>query len=64
MTESCRLVTTEQLKEYKLLEKKLAIAVKALKKYTIPAMWEMDGFCYMDADTAIEALKEIEGVKE
>ena len=45
------------------LEKQLAIATKALKEYTKPAMWELDGFCYMDADTAINALKEIEEVK-
>ena len=45
------------------LEEQLAIATKALKEYTKPAMWELDGFCYMDADTAINALKEIKEVK-
>ena len=33
MVESCRLVTTEQYKEYQLLKKKLDIAVKALKEF-------------------------------
>ena len=30
MTESCRLITTEQYQEYQLLKKKLEIATKAL----------------------------------
>ena len=53
MTESCRLVTTEQLKEYKLLEKKLDIAVKVLEHYRDSDWWW----------EAKEALKEMEGVK-
>lgn len=32
MTESCRLITTEQYQEYQLLKKKLEIAAKALKE--------------------------------
>ena len=32
MTESCRLITTEQYKEWKASEKKLAIAIEALKE--------------------------------
>lgn len=42
---------------------KLKIAVNALKKYARPEMWEMDGFSYMDAETAKNALKEIEVLK-
>ena len=63
MTESCRLVTTEQLKEYQLLEKKLDIAVKALDeiRFSVGAgkLDDYGLFCCAD-----EALKEIEGVKE
>ena len=50
MTESCRLITTEQYKEYQLLKKKLEIATKALKD--MPEM-----------SRAQRALKEIEEVK-
>ena len=71
MTESCRLVTTEQLKEYKLLENKLDIAVKALKKYEDARNWVIGNFmCAYDGEALIDykcaekALKEIEEVKE
>lgn len=54
MTESCRLVTTEQYKEYQLLKKKLDIVVEALKLYA-----ELD----IIGEEARQALKEIEEVK-
>ena len=70
MTESCRLVTTEQYKEYQLLKKKLDIAVKALKKYEDPRNWVIGNFmCAYDGEAlddyhcAEQALQEIEEVK-
>ena len=42
MTESCRLVTTEQYKEYQLLKKKLDIAVNALKDYADELNWDLN----------------------
>ncbi len=60
MTESCRLVTTEQYKEYQTLKKKLDIAVKTLEYY---ADIDMYRYCYVDETPAAVALKEIEEVK-
>lgn len=39
MQEQCRLITKEQLDYYKGLEKKLAIAVDALKQYAKQSEW-------------------------
>ena len=73
MTESCRLVTTEQLKEYKLLKKKLDIALKALKDYANSDEWELvdSKSVYWSRKRfpypwriAGKALKEIEDAKE
>lgn len=40
MTESCRLITTEQYQEWKASEKKLAIAVKVLEEYAEEENWD------------------------
>ena len=65
MTESCRLVTTEQYKEYQLLKKKLEIAINMLKSF-IPDDLSEGGFGEMYEDVIWDckkALKEIEEVK-
>ena len=58
MTESCRLVTTEQYKEYQLLKKKLDITVDYLKYIADQEDWNEDL-----AHCAENALQEIEEVK-
>ena len=67
MTESCRLVTTEQYKEYQLLKKKLDIAVEALKaiekSQTDKSIQTITVLCVNNFLWAHKALKEIEEVK-
>ena len=67
MTESCRLVTTEQYKEYQLLKKKLDIAVKALKAIAQNSqdknIQEIGILCVNNYYLAQQTLQEIEGVK-
>jgi hypothetical protein len=59
MTESCRLITEEQYKEWKDSEKKLEIATKALKDivqaFNMPSRYDMFRKCQ-------QALKEMEEV--
>ena len=59
MTESCRLVTTEQYKEYQLLKKKLAIALNGLYSiFDIDSDWPGDYYSRVH-----NVIKEIEEVK-
>lgn len=64
MTESCRLVTTEQYKEYQMLKKKLAIAIEALKEIekngTRNDIQTITNLCIQNWLQAHKALKEME----
>lgn len=65
MTESCRIITEEEWKEYQKLQKKLEIATNALKSF-IPDDITDGGFGEMYEDVIWDckkALKEMEGVK-
>ena len=62
MTESCRLVTTEQYKEYQLLKKKLAIAVNILQKFAFDYDDKTKQRVFIE--NSLIALKEIEEVKK
>lgn len=57
MTESCRLITEEQYKEWKASEKKLEIALEALG---IIAMHSKDRVDAVQAAMAISQIKEAE----
>ena len=57
MTESCRLITEEQYKEWKACEKKLDIALEVLG---IIAMHSTDKVDAVQAAAAIEQIKEEE----
>ena len=57
MTESCRLITTEQYQEYQLLKKKLDIAVDYLKYIADQDDWNEDlAHC---AENALQEIKEV-----
>ena len=66
MTESCRLITTEQYKEWKDSEKKLAIAIEALKEIekngTRNDIQTITNLCVQNWLQAHKALKEMEEV--
>ena len=66
MTESCRLITTEQYQEYKLLKKKLDIAVEALKAIAQNSpdknIQEMGLLCINNYYLAQKTLQKIEEV--
>lgn len=64
MQEQCRLITKAELNYYKGLEKKLAIAVDALKMYEDKQNWDIRGVSFMKYSKgftiARKAIKEIE----